>query len=1148
MDYKENMGSTPSLLGCYFIKPEPQEATFPLSDSFGPNASTLIPRIKQQPSEDTINSSETTRLNASLAGNRPASPTNQLCSFTVHQDASEISYDPEKALKEGLEMVSSVQKAMNGLQVGSKLRRQVWSKEIEGLQKQALPTTLIAICGATGAGKSSILNAILEDNIVPTSGMRACTAVVTEISYHDKPTVDADVSFLSADEWKQELSVLLHDLVDEEGNLKRINDLKSDAGVAWHKVNAVYPNISQERLVTMTPDQIITFDPRVTSVLGTVKHIAARNSKAFAKEIAKYIDSKEKNRGKKDKKKDGTGKTTEKSLMDKVREASGAGTSKKNEKNDPNAPAFWPLIRQVNVRCRANCLSTGAILVDLPGVADANAARNNIAKAYMKKCQCLWILAPITRAVDDKTARDLLGDAFKMQLMSTSLPHSTLKQFADLAFNGNYDDHAITFIASKTDDISCSEVINALNLEDDPELEVIEEEIDANNEDTKEFKCKKIESKEKCKAIEAELKSLRERIAQYQEGIKAIKNGEPFKPVLESSSAGKGKGKKRKNKRAGKGGSPKRRRGDDPDSDEEEDESDEEIDDEFSSDGSDGEEGEDLNNDSDAGDENSESEPQEEYTEDMLKAKIQEYRDAIKEARSRLTAARSEKKEVEDRLATLGRALAKVQKRKNALCSLKRSEFSRDVLKQDFRTGLKELDDAAAEKRDPDNFDPTTDLRNYDAIDLPVFTCSSRDYVRLNNQVEGDGEPSCFSNTEDTGIPELQRWCHTLTVSSRSRTARVFFNQLKTFANSIGSYIRGIGEVTVADRETLRRQWESNWPGSKAQDPAAMWQSTLDDDPFTVKPERPELDVLHGVAPRLAKEFIAVIDNCVDELQNKFKDGLEDKCHTGAEQAAAVAVPTVDEFAASMHWGSYRATLRRHGCFRRDLNVELLAPFTRKIASAWGKMFESDLFGPFEAAAVKAINKLLTDVEDSAAFGLKDRVKTQGELCLQDAKVALTNSINIVKETMNTEQKEISRSLAPHVQNELLDGYIEAMEFRGTGSVKRQKDFFHRYVAERKDGMFDDGAEVVMDRLVKAAEAVGKALEESFEELAVKIEVALSVLWEGALNHDPQQIMTRARMVELTSEIIRQIEFWNEAEKEKNVARWADDSDTVMSD
>lgn len=89
----------------------------------------------------------------------------------------------------------------------------------------------------------------------------------------------------------------------------------------------------------------------------------------------------------------------------------------KDKNKDQDAPVYWPLIRQVNVRCNARALSTGAVLVDLPGVADANAARNNIAKDYMKKCNCVWILAPITRAVDDKTARDLMGDAFKMQLM-----------------------------------------------------------------------------------------------------------------------------------------------------------------------------------------------------------------------------------------------------------------------------------------------------------------------------------------------------------------------------------------------------------------------------------------------------------------------------------------------------------------------------------------------------------------------------------------------------------------------------------------------------------------------------------------------------------------------------------------------------------
>jgi hypothetical protein len=58
----------------------------------------------------------------------------------------------------------------------------------------------------------------------------------------------------------------------------------------------------------------------------------------------------------------------------------------------------------------------------------------------------LWIVAPITRAVDDKTAQSLLGDSFRRQLK----------------FDGNYS--AVSFICSKTDDISITEAIEGLDL------------------------------------------------------------------------------------------------------------------------------------------------------------------------------------------------------------------------------------------------------------------------------------------------------------------------------------------------------------------------------------------------------------------------------------------------------------------------------------------------------------------------------------------------------------------------------------------------------------------------------------------------------------------------------------------------------------
>ncbi|KAH9951754.1 Dynamin family-domain-containing protein [Amylocystis lapponica] len=1178
MSSKENTGIPGSSKSMPFIKPEPQEQRLaPLTASASQQR--LYADVKSASTVVKPEPRDTTRLPAKQEAPPSqdvpgaASQTSQDAPrilYTVHKSADEIEYLPEDALKEGLGMVRMIKQNIKKLELGSKLRKEVWLREIESLQSQGAPTTMIAVCGATGAGKSSILNAILDDNIVPTSGMRACTAVVTEIGYHAKKTIDGDVSFLSEQEWREELAVLLDDLVDEDGNVKRSTDLRSDAGVAWSKVHAVYPSVSQEQLVRLTVDQIISRDQRIKNILGTTKHITANDSKTFGKEIGKYIDSKDQKRGdKKDKKgkeKKDKEKEKEKPKENILSKFLKDNSGKKKDKDDVDGPAYWPLIRQVNVRCNAAALSTGAVLVDLPGVADANAARNNIAKDYMKKCDCIWILAPITRAVDDKTARDLMGDAFKMQLM----------------MDGNYDANAITFIATKCDDISCSEVIRALNLDDDSTLEGIEEHILECKNETDEWKDKKSEAEDSARETDKQLKQIREYLAEYQEHLKALETGEEFVPRLTGKSKSKkseesvSAGKKRKNTRGGKQGSSKKRKSEINDNDHMSvDDDDDDIDDdlEFSDDDSDKQSvpedekdssDNDSDSESDSGSEsdsdnenNDDDEEEEEVTAESLKVKIDETKEAIKAARVQLSDFRKQRKEASDMLASLKKKELKAQREKNAFCSLKRSEFSRDVLKEDFRVGLKDLDDAAAEERDPDAFDPTVNVRNYEEIDLPVFTCSARDYVRLKGQVKGDGDPTCFSNVEDTGIPEMQKWCHQLTVSSRERAARNFLAHLKTFTNSVRTYVEGIGDVTETDRESLREKWESMMPDDDDLEGLAYGDGWASSDPFDL----PLLDALAsgnplagglyslqkketkldkygepvGVTPRLTRDFRTVIDNCVNDLQACFQDGLEEKCQTGAENASSAALQTSDTFAASMHWGTYRATLRRHGSWRQDLNVELTNPFTRNIASSWSKVFETDLFASFEKAATATINKLLAEVEQSAAPGLKERAKGQAELCLEEANVALRKTLDVVRDAMNTEQKEISRCLAPHVQNQLVDGYDRAMEERGKGSVARQKAVFHDYVEDIKDEVFQGAVDVLMGRLSKAAEAIGKALEESLSELAEKIEVSIAVLWEGPRD-DPSQVKARTEVIVSMSEITEQIHLWMQAEQLKRLA------------
>ncbi|KAF8310147.1 hypothetical protein DL93DRAFT_2062306 [Clavulina sp. PMI_390] len=1104
--------------------------------------------------------------------------------YTLYNIPEEIVYTPESALKEGLHMVEAIKDRVLSIKQGNKVRQEVWARDLTTLQSQGSPKTLIAVCGATGAGKSSILNAILDDNIVPTSGMRACTAVVTEISYHKKKTIDADVSFLTEAEWRSELKLLVEDLVDEQGNIKSVKNLGNEAGVAWSKVHAVYPGIAPERLGNMTVDQILGADSRINRILGATRHVEAKDSKTFGKEIAKFIDSKDQRRGN-DKKK-GTDKNKPKapekekekpktmggSLIDLLKRKAEASAAAGKEGTATPDLELWPLIKNVKVRCNARALETGAVLCDLPGTADANAARNSIAKNYMKNCNCVWILAPITRAVDDRTARDLMGDAFKTQLLSEYL---------------YYDSSTITFIATKTDDVSCEEIIRSLHLKDDPELEVIEAALDDIDARDKVAKSQKTDAETTIEELANALRDTRAHIREYKDHIEALENGEPFTPIVtgpngaknaKKKAKGKGKsktsGKKRKSANDGRKSSKRRRTSDDGDADEDDlaaelaEDSDADFDDDDISEADslddfivDDSEDDDFGDKSDKEDAQSDGssnagnsdaehdedmdEPQSEVTVEDLKEKLKESREALK-AGTDLKKDESEKrKEAINIITTLKKERAKLQRQKNGFCSLRRSEFSIDVLREDFRTGLKGMDDAAAEERDPDSFNPEEDLRDYASINLPVFTASARDYVRLKRQVRGDGDPICFSNVKDTGIPALQEWCRALTVASRERSARIFLHSIKVFANSVRAYLRAGEGVTAEDRQVLRDLYET-----RLADPMGIYGDAEDDEEddeeddydefgypipgaFDARPKMngtPQNPKVVGITAQLATAFGEVANDCVRGLKEKFRDGLEDKCQVGAANAAASAVEVSDNIAGSMHWATYRATLRRNGSHRIDINEELATPMSKGIASSWGKVFESDLFASFQNAANSAITVVLNEVQSKCPVGLQERAGMQAEVSMNEAKLAMDKITGVVHDALQDNQKDVSRSLIPHVQSSMFDGYARAMEERGTGSVKRQKAVFHTFVDDHKHEIFTGGADIVMGRLNAAADAVGIALTEKLFELAEKVEVSISVLWEGG-EEDPAQIRVRRAVVDHINEIIDQASIWLEAER-----------------
>jgi hypothetical protein len=109
----------------------------------------------------------------------------------------------EDATKVGANIIDSMEAQLSP-QTGD-LDAAHWLAQMNKLRKQlSRNRTVVGVVGNTGAGKSSVINALLdEERVVPTSCMRACTAVVTEISWNesDKPSEKyrAEIEFISKD-------------------------------------------------------------------------------------------------------------------------------------------------------------------------------------------------------------------------------------------------------------------------------------------------------------------------------------------------------------------------------------------------------------------------------------------------------------------------------------------------------------------------------------------------------------------------------------------------------------------------------------------------------------------------------------------------------------------------------------------------------------------------------------------------------------------------------------------------------------------------------------------------------------------------------------------------------------------------------------
>jgi GTPase SAR1 family protein/predicted nucleic acid-binding Zn-ribbon protein len=631
----------------------------------------------------------------------------------------------EKGVERGVVILNRLRTALTPKGDTEAAETEQWLRSIENVHKQAGRTrTVIGVVGNTGAGKSSIINALLdEERLLPTNCMRACTAVITEISYnYDSTAYYAEIDFISDRDWRLELETLFKDLLDGSGNVSsECANEETEAGIAYAKIKAVYPKLTKENISNSSVEELMRHG-NVARVLGSSRSIEERDCLVFYKKLQAFVDSKEK---------------TTKSEKDKS----------DKEKKKPREMEFWPLIKVVRLYVRAPALSTGAVIVDLPGVHDSNQARAAVAQNYMKQCSGLWICAPINRAVDDKAAKSLLGETFKRQLK----------------MDGGYS--TVTFICSKTDDISLIEAQDSLGIEE--ELSELWAQCD--------------DLSRKMRSLKKELEGLKDTKNDYAQAMEdADEELEAWEKLRDDFEDGKvvcppsekrKSSKKRKRGRPKKSFSKKARKYD--------------SDDDFMDDSSS------VGNDN-ASDGESEVELQHEYhgeplTEGKILEKLGDLRTLKKDGRQQRAQLDSEIKNVEEKL-------EKAENERNAVeaiifqrCIQGRNEYSKGAIQQDFAAGIKELDMEIQEEEDAANFNPEVDARDYDEVarSLPVLTVSSRAYQKLKGRLVKDKDVPGFTTVEETQIPQLQEHAKKTTEAGRQANCKRFLNSMSQLLNSL---------------------------------------------------------------------------------------------------------------------------------------------------------------------------------------------------------------------------------------------------------------------------------------------------------------------------------------------------------------------------
>ncbi|XP_028268249.1 nuclear GTPase SLIP-GC-like isoform X2 [Parambassis ranga] len=250
---------------------------------------------------------------------------------------------------------------------------------------------LVGVFGKTGAGKSSLINAVLgEKHLLPSGSISACTSVMIKVEANmDNSKYEADIEFITRKEWGDELWSM--------GQFIWNADQKKYAAAA---------DGDDDDDDDEDEDEYRDIEEKLSALYGEEwKQKIQSNEELmddkYFREIPEFLQSQTKTLKAK----------TAKELSAKIVKYTRSDLNERLKRSKAVKRWYWPLVKSVTVKVPNNDLLQHVTLVDLPGNGDRNKSRDEMWKEIVGDCSAVWIVTDINRAASEKEPWEILKGA-----------------------------------------------------------------------------------------------------------------------------------------------------------------------------------------------------------------------------------------------------------------------------------------------------------------------------------------------------------------------------------------------------------------------------------------------------------------------------------------------------------------------------------------------------------------------------------------------------------------------------------------------------------------------------------------------------------------------------------------------------------------